>query len=120
MDIETEQIGSVVIQGTPVFGVGVDPMTRCRHYHGDSDIIAIRFKCCGQFFPCHLCHELAGHPVDKWSPSEFDVKAILCGACGTHLSINQYMRSEFLCPECGAGFNPGCKGHYGLYFEIDG
>jgi len=50
-----------------VIGIDVDPETRCDHYHSDRDIIAIKFKCCGQWYPCHACHaEVAGHPAEVW------------------------------------------------------
>jgi uncharacterized CHY-type Zn-finger protein len=45
-----------------VKGVEVDSKTRCRHYHSEKDIIAIKFKCCAVYYPCHFCHEeTAGH-----------------------------------------------------------
>ena len=44
-----------------VLGPVVDDMTRCVHYNTPVDIVAI-FACCGEYYPCHLCHqETAGH-----------------------------------------------------------
>lgn len=100
-------------------GVDVDPQTRCGHYNGDRDIIAIKFKCCGGWFPCYECHEaVAGHKAAVWLRSEFYEAAILCGNCGHCLTINEYMNCDSQCTECEAGFNPGCSNHYHLYFEI--
>lgn len=47
-----------------------------------------------------------------------NVRAILCGACGYELTIQEYMDSGYLCPHCGAGFNPGCRNHYDFYFAL--
>jgi uncharacterized CHY-type Zn-finger protein len=101
-----------------VCGVGLDPETRCAHYHSELDIIAIRMKCCGVYYACKECHEaLAGHPIEVWPREERDTKAVLCGACGCELSISEYMASGYECPSCKARFNPGCRNHYDCYFE---
>jgi uncharacterized CHY-type Zn-finger protein len=101
-----------------VRGVDLDGQTRCAHYHGPTDIIAIKMKCCGEFYACKDCHEArAGHAIEVWPRSEWEQKAILCGGCGAELSIAEYMRCESCCPACGAGFNPGCRSHYHFYFE---
>ena len=49
-----------------VKGVDLDPETRCRHYHGPTDVVALKFKCCGEYYACKDCHaELADHaPVN--------------------------------------------------------
>ena len=52
-----------------VKGVDVDHESRCAHYHSQRDIIAIRLKCCGDFYACKDCHyELAGHNIQTWHP----------------------------------------------------
>ena len=97
----------------------IDDETRCVHYHSELDIIAIKFKCCFMYYPCHLCHEeVAGHPKQIWSPDEFETKAILCGHCGNEMTISQYLRSDSTCAYCNASFNPSCKNHWHLYFDI--
>jgi uncharacterized CHY-type Zn-finger protein len=102
-----------------VRGVGLDSQTRCEHYRGPTDIIAIKMKCCGLYYACKDCHEtLADHPIEVWLESEWTQQAVLCGACGTILTILQYMHSDSRCPACGARFNPGCRSHYHLYFQI--
>jgi len=104
-----------------VRGVGLDAQTRCGHYHGATDIIATKMKCCGEYYACKDCHiELAGHPIIVWPVSEWDCAAILCGACGAELTIREYMRCQSCCPQCGARFNPGCRKHYHFYFETRG
>ena len=109
------------IHGVDVVGVDVDPETRCRHYAGPTDVIAIKFRCCDTWYPCIDCHRaLAGHEPQVWSISERDEPAVLCGACGDpawHRGI--YLNGDSSCPRCGAGFNPGCKLHHHLYFETD-
>ena len=102
-----------------VYGLTVDNQTRCEHYHSPLDIIAIKFKCCGKFYPCYQCHQACeNHSIERWKPNEFHEQAILCGACQTIISIQQYM-SVTACPHCTSQFNSGCRKHYHLYFEID-
>jgi uncharacterized CHY-type Zn-finger protein len=102
-----------------VKGKIVDEQTRCVHYHSPLDVIAIKFKCCGDYYPCHDCHsETAGHDAVRWNKEEWNTKAILCGVCKEELTINQYFQSNNQCPNCGAPFNPCCRDHYHLYFEV--
>jgi uncharacterized CHY-type Zn-finger protein len=104
-----------------VRGVDVDAQTRCGHYHGATDIIAIKMKCCGEYYACKDCHiELARHEIEVWPVSEWGTAAILCGGCGVAFSVRRYMECESCCPECGAPFNPGCRKHYHFYFEVRG
>lgn len=108
----------VIVHGATVSGLNVDGGTRCAHYHDERDIIAIRFKCCGKWFPCHQCHAaLAGHTPEVWPKDEFDTPAILCGGCGHQLSVREYLESNSVCPHCCRQFNPGCARHYHLYFQ---
>ena len=52
----------MLVHNEEVKGTGVDQQTRCAHYHKEIDIIAIKFKCCGEWFPCFQCHaENASH-----------------------------------------------------------
>jgi uncharacterized CHY-type Zn-finger protein len=105
----------------PVRGVGLDEQTRCGHYHGPTDIIAIKTKCCGEYYACKDCHsELAGHGIKVWPRGEWDSVAILCGACRAEMTIAHYMACESRCPACGADFNPRCSNHYHFYFEMGG
>jgi uncharacterized CHY-type Zn-finger protein len=109
------------INGISIFGKPVDNQTRCEHWHSALDIIAIKFKCCEKYFPCYSCHEeTADHEAMVWPKNEFDTKAILCGVCGTELSIKDYMGCNNTCPKCASLFNPGCSKHYHLYFEVKG
>ncbi len=107
------------IHGIEIKGKSVDANTRCAHYRSDVDIIAIKFKCCGEWFPCFECHtETAVHKAEVWSKNEFDEKAILCGNCGHQLKINEYLNCNSICPQCESVFNPNCAKHYDLYFDI--
>jgi uncharacterized CHY-type Zn-finger protein len=102
-----------------VLGAVVDDMTRCVHYRGPTDIIAIRFACCGDYYPCHRCHEeAAGHPAEQWAPERHDTAAILCGACGHELTIAEYF-AVTACPRCAAPFNERCALHRDLYFQME-
>jgi uncharacterized CHY-type Zn-finger protein len=110
---------SEVLKSIPqVRGVDLDAQTRCAHYRTQRDIVAIKMKCCGVYYACKDCHAaLAGHPIQVWPQSEWDAPAVLCGSCGTELSINRYLQCGSQCPVCGAAFNPGCRSHYHFYFE---
>lgn len=100
-----------------VYGVNVDSETRCKHYHTEVDIIALKFGCCERYYPCYECHlETADHPPKTWPESRFDQPAVLCGACGHELTVHEYLACDSQCPSCKASFNPGCKLHYHLYF----
>ncbi|RFA12384.1 hypothetical protein B7R22_16450 [Subtercola boreus] len=102
--------------GPRVLGATVDAQTRCIHYHSELDVIAIRFACCGDYYPCHLCHaESAGHEARVWPVARQDALAVLCGVCLAELSIADYLGVD-ACPHCAAAFNPGCRLHAYLYF----
>ena len=104
----------------PVRGLDLDAETRCAHWHSPLDIIALRMWCCGTYYACRDCHDsLADHPAKVVPRARFDQPAVLCGACGTELSVNAYLACDSRCPACGAGFNPGCHKHLDLYFETD-
>jgi len=107
----------VDVHGIPVHGVDVHPDTRCAHYATDRDVIAIKFACCGDYYPCLQCHDtLADHDRDVWPVDEFDTAAILCGSCGTEHTIETYRDSGSSSPTCDAEFNPGCRRHWSAYF----
>ena len=83
-----------------VMGISLDPQTRCAHYRSSLDIVAIKMKCCGAYYACKDCHDtLAEHTIEVWPRHEWDQPAVLCGACGTELSINRYMACEDECLE---------------------
>jgi uncharacterized CHY-type Zn-finger protein len=100
-----------------VLGPVVDEMTRCVHYQTEVDIVAIKFACCNEYYPCHLCHEeTADHVARQWKLSDRDQEAVLCGACGTELTITSYLATNE-CPSCRSPFNERCRLHTHLYFE---
>ena len=103
--------------GFSVYGIQVDENTGCAHYSSALDVIAIKFKCCNQYFACRDCHDaVADHEAKCWQASEFDTMAILCGRCKAEMSIHQYLSCESKCLNCCAPFNPKCKTHWNLYF----
>jgi uncharacterized CHY-type Zn-finger protein len=107
----------MISKSAEVRGVNLDSETRCEHYHGPTDIIAIKMKCCGTYYACKDCHEaMADHAIEVWPESQWDEKAIMCGSCGAELTIRQYMQCGYQCVECKARFNPGCQNHYHYYF----
>lgn len=103
----------------PVRGIDLDDQGRCAHWHGPTDVIAIRFPCCNGWFACWDCHrELADHPPQRWPREAFGARAVLCGACRTELTIEAYLSCDARCPACRAAFNPRCERHHPLYFEL--
>lgn len=108
----------VEVNGTTVRGVGVGPETRCAHYAGERDVIAIRFGCCDSYHPCADCHAaVADHSAEPIPRAEFGEPGVLCGVCGAALTVEAYLDCGFVCPGCGAAFNPSCAAHYDRYFE---
>lgn len=117
---------SVRVGRFDVRGVGVGDETRCAHYGGERDVVAIAFRCCETFYPCVECHDaVADHDPAVWPRSERDERAVLCGSCAERLTIRTYLGvlagdrdgPSARCPNCGAGFNPGCLHHVEQYFE---
>lgn len=107
-----------MIQRLRVRGVDVDDKTRCAHYHSHLDIIAIKLKCCGEFYACKECHDaIAKHALTPWPAHEHETPAILCGECAMQLSITEYLLCGSRCPNCGAAFNPRCRLHHHFYFS---
>lgn len=103
-----------------VRGIELDGETRCAHYNSPLDIVAIKMKCCGEYFACKECHAvLADHALEAWPRDESHRRAILCGACGCELTIAEYLESSDRCLACDAPFNPGCRVHRGYYFRPD-
>jgi uncharacterized CHY-type Zn-finger protein len=102
-----------------VRGKVIDEYSRCVHYHSFLDVIAVKFKCCGEYYSCYYCHEEeTDHELGLWKKNEFDTKAILCGICKNEMTINEYLESQNNCPFCNASFNPNCNNHHHLYFEV--
>ncbi|QCJ46013.1 CHY zinc finger protein [Haloprofundus sp. MHR1] len=115
---DAEGLGFDARFDVPLRGVGVDADTRCEHYDTERDVIAIKFPCCGVYFPCFECHEaLADHEAQRWPADRFDDPAVLCGVCGERLSVASYLDSGHTCRSCGAAFNPGCASHAQRYFD---
>lgn len=101
-----------------VKGKIVDEQTRCTHYHSQLDVIAVKFKCCDNYYSCYYCHEEeAEHKAEVWNKDEFETPAILCGVCKQEMTINQYKYCNYQCPFCNTSFNPKCSNHDHLYFE---
>ena len=105
------------VAGTTVRGRTVGPETRCAHYDTARDVIAIRAACCDIYYPCRACHDAVADHEHRVIPRDaFDDPAILCGACGTTLTVGEYAACDDACPSCGHAFNPGCKRHWHSYF----
>lgn len=110
-----------IVHDHTVRGLDVDAATRCGHYHTKRDVIAIRFACCETYYPCFQCHDtLVDHDTQRIPPERFDEPAVLCGVCGTELSVRQYLDCDDACPDCSAPFNPNCATHASLYFDLEG
>lgn len=107
-------------QPPQVHGLSLTSHTQCTHWSSPLDIIAIRHFCCNKFYACISCHKaLECHPPTVWPLSQRHERAVLCGQCGHVLSVEEYLRCGSACTRCEVGFNPGCKGHWGMYFELE-
>lgn len=108
------------VDGAPVvYGLSLTRLTQCAHWHSPLDIIAVKHFCCKKFYACISCHDaLETHASDVWPCTRRDEGAVLCGQCRHVLTVNEYLESGSRCTECGSAFNPGCKKHWGLYFEV--
>jgi uncharacterized CHY-type Zn-finger protein len=107
------------VHGIRVGGIDLDAQTRCAHWRSPLDVIALKMRCCGDYYACRDCHDaLAAHPAAVWPESEWDERAVLCGACGHELTVREYLACDSRCPRCGAAFNPGCHKHRHLYFAV--
>lgn len=111
-----------------VHGQAVDEQTRCVHYQTPLDVIAIKFVCCGRYYPCFECHaDAESHPAEQWPRERWGEAAILCGGCGEQLPIAEYKRALAAagaaasgiahCPRCQIAINERCSLHAELYFE---
>jgi uncharacterized CHY-type Zn-finger protein len=109
-----------LVSGTPVYGVDVDPSTRCVHYRTGRDVVAFKFACCERYYPCFRCHEaVADHDATPWPRDRFDEPSVLCGACGTTVTAPEYRSCDSQCPACDAAFNPSCSAHLDRYLELE-
>ncbi|MFV0434141.1 MAG: CHY zinc finger protein [Leucobacter sp.] len=94
-----------MITAPRVLGSTVDEQTRCVHYRGETDVVALRFKCCGDFYPCYKCHDAAvDHPIIRWGAADLHLRAVLCGVCRYELRIDEYLGIEHP-----GGDRPGTK-----------
>lgn len=103
-----------------VYGDIVDDKTRCLHYHLELDVIAIKFRCCGKYYPCYKCHAgHSSHEIDRWPEAELATeRVVLCGECKSELTFAEYALGDSQCVRCGVRQNPGCRLHYGIYFDL--
>ena len=103
-----------------VSGASVTSLTQCAHWNSPLDIVAIKHACCHKFYACVSCHnEHETHRSKIWLRAQRKEKAVLCGVCKSVLTIEEYMECGSRCINCQANFNPGCKGHWNQYFEVD-
>ncbi|SCV02318.1 LANO_0F16710g1_1 [Lachancea nothofagi CBS 11611] len=106
-------------------GLLIDNQTRCVHWNSELDIVCFKFKCCQKFYSCHSCHDsLETHTTKRYSLTKDQKEpVVLCGACRNIMTFDQYQSklacgSHLQCPSCRAPFNPNCKLHYSIYFDI--
>jgi len=104
----------------PLRGRRVDSETRCVHYDGPQDVIAIRFACCDVYYPCFKCHrETVAHEPTRQPRERQHEPAVLCGVCRNTMTAATYLQANHACPHCGTAFNPGCAAHHDRYFAFD-
>lgn len=98
------------------YGDLVDSQSRCRHYHGERDILALKCFSCQKYYACYHCHDECEEHGFKAYPLALHDKVVLCGVCKSGLTFEEYQVS-LSCPTCHSEFNPSCQAHYDIYFE---
>lgn len=106
---------SILVGATRVYGLPIDAQTRCVHWAGPVDVVALSHPCCGRFYPCAECHDAVADHARKTWPAEGEEEVALCGSCGTLMTAREYMQAKG-CGGCGHGFNPRCALHRDRYF----
>jgi uncharacterized CHY-type Zn-finger protein len=104
-----------------IHGVDLTPLTQCAHWHSPLDVIAIKHACCRKFYACISCHNAleSSHEPAVWKREDWNEAVVFCGNCKRVWSVQEYMAGkESRCEGCGAGWNPGCKNHWDLYFDV--
>jgi uncharacterized CHY-type Zn-finger protein len=104
-----------------VLGREIDNESRCFHWHSKLDIVAMRFKCCMEYYGCRQCHdEIANHDVILWDLiNDQYVDVVMCGSCASTLTTHDYLQGHDKCPTCKAPWNPRCELHRHLYFNVN-
>ncbi|MGT2933763.1 CHY zinc finger protein [Streptococcus catagoni] len=97
-----------------ILGIALDNESRCLHYHGDSDIVALKCRQCQAYFACYHCHDAlrSHHFLANQAQEKYPV---LCGACKHFLTKESYEKGY--CPFCLRLFNPNCSLHKDIYFS---
>lgn len=92
----------------------------CVHWKSEKDVVALLCPCHREFYLCLLCHkDKYGVAPERWKRDLWECeKAILCRVCEYKMTIEDYMACDSSCTKCGAEFNPGCKDHWPLYFDM--
>ncbi len=102
------------MNNTPkIYGEDLDSAGRCRHYHTELDVVALKCARCGKYYACYQCHDdLEDHHFEP--TDEKETYPVLCGNCMHLLTYAEYSGGH--CPYCGHGFNPRCSRHKHIYF----
>ena len=40
-----------------IYGIQLDQAGRCRHYHSEADVVALRCCQCHKYYACYKCHD---------------------------------------------------------------
>ena len=100
-----------------IYGDVIDQETRCIHYAGELDIIALKCFSCKKYYPCYHCHDAhEDHAFAAYPVRLEEDKVVFCGSCRSELTIAQYL-ADARCIFCRHPFNPGCKQHRKIYFR---
>lgn len=97
-----------------IYGLQLDAVGRCQHYHTEQDIVALKCHGCQKYYACYKCHDsledhlFQANPSSEWFP-------VFCGICQTPLSQESYAKGY--CPSCLSQFNPKCQLHKSIYFQ---
>lgn len=96
------------------YGEDIDYESRCKHYYGVNDVVALKCTFCQKYYACYKCHDrLENH---TFVPTDYlEDYPVLCGSCHGLLSFEAYQLGY--CCYCAHEFNPKCKNHEQYYFK---
>ncbi|MFD0845206.1 CHY zinc finger protein [Streptococcus saliviloxodontae] len=100
-----------------IYGLDLDRESRCRHYHSQLDIVALKCFLCQRYYACYKCHNACqNHSFAPYPLSRREDLVVICGVCHKEMTIADY-KEVSACVACQSPFNPRCHLHEAIYFK---
>ena len=88
----------------------MDFLNRCEHCTSHLNLLALCYRCCGQYYACVRCHDvLAGHEIVIRDKADYETQAVLYGVCRAEFGLEDDLAGDDRCPSCKTQFNPEIK-----------